>query len=174
MPRMTFGPLDYALIIAYFVAVMVAGLSWLRRGKTSEDYFLAGRTLTLPAFVATLVSTWYGGILGMGEYAYQSGVSVWVVLAAPYYVFAAIFAIWLAPRIREASLYTIPDKIAEAYGKVPAVTSAIFTYGLTNPDSSSSAGRCCRRCWWGWCCPRSMSTTGASVPMCGSISCNSS
>lgn len=133
MPRMTFGPLDYALIIAYFVAVMAAGLSWLRRGKTSEDYFLAGRTLTLPAFVATLVSTWYGGILGVGEYTYQSGVSVWVVFAAPYYLFAAIFAVVMAPRIRQASLYTIPDKIADAYGQRPAVTAAIFTYCLTNP-----------------------------------------
>jgi solute:Na+ symporter, SSS family len=133
MTKMTFAPLDYALIIAYFVAVMAAGLAWLRRGKTSDDYFLASRTLTLPAFVATLVSTFYGGILGVGEYAYQSGVSEWLVLAAPYYVFAFIFAIFLAPRIRQASLYTIPDKIEEAYGKPAAVVAAVFTYCLASP-----------------------------------------
>ncbi|NPV49387.1 MAG: sodium:solute symporter family protein [Armatimonadetes bacterium] len=133
MPRMTFGVLDYGLIILYFVGVMAAGLSWLRRDRNSEDYFLAGRTLTLPAFVATLVSTWYGGILGVGEYTYQSGLSVWVVFGAPYYLFAAIFAAFLAPRIRQASLYTIPDKIAEAYGQRPAIAAALFTYCLTNP-----------------------------------------
>jgi SSS family solute:Na+ symporter len=130
---MTFGPLDYALIIGYFVAVMAAGLAWLRRAKSSDDYFLAGRALTLPVFVATLVSTWYGGILGVGEFTYQSGVSVWLVFAAPYYVFAAVFALFLAPRIRQAALYTIPDKIHEAYGKPAAVTAAVFTYCLTNP-----------------------------------------
>lgn len=133
MTRMTFGALDYAFILAYFAAVMAAGLAWLRRGKTADDYLLAGRTLTLPAFVATLVSTWYGGILGVGEYTYQSGVSVWTVFAAPYYVFALIFALVLAPRIRQASLYTIPDKLDEAYGKPAAVLGAVFTYCLTNP-----------------------------------------
>jgi len=133
MSRMTFAPVDYAIVLTYFAAVLAAGLAWMRRGKTSDDYFLASRTLTLPAFVATLVSTWYGGILGVGEFTYQSGVAVWVVFAAPYYVFAAVFALVLAPRIREASLFTLPDKIDEAYGKPAAVTAAVFTYCLTSP-----------------------------------------
>jgi len=133
MTKMSFSPLDLGIIVVYFVAVMVAGLAWLRRGKTSEDYFLASRSLTLPAFVATLVSTWYGGILGVGEYTYTSGISVWLVLAAPYYLFASIFALVLAPRIRAAELYTIPDKVAEAYGKPAGVTAAVFSYCLTTP-----------------------------------------
>ena len=33
------------------------------------DFLVAGRRLTLPGFVATLVASWYGGILGVGEYA---------------------------------------------------------------------------------------------------------
>ena len=130
---MTFGAVDYIIIVVYFVAVMVAGIAWLRKGKTSEDYFLASRTLTMPAFVATLVATWYGGILGVGEFTYQSGISVWMVFAVPYYIFAAVFAIWFAPRIRKASLYTIPDKIDEAYGKPAAIVAAVFAYCLTTP-----------------------------------------
>ncbi|MBD3174733.1 MAG: hypothetical protein GF320_06120 [Armatimonadia bacterium] len=133
MPSIDFGALDYGMIVAYFAAIMIAGLLWLRRNKTSDDYFLAGRTLTIPAFVATLVATWYGGILGVGEFTYQFGISNWVVFGVPYYIFAAVFAIWLAPRIRQASLYTIPDKIDEAYGKPAAVIGAAFTYCLTTP-----------------------------------------
>lgn len=133
MPRIEFGAIDYALIIGYFGALMLAGLGWLRRSRTSDDYFLAGRTLTIPAFVATLVATWYGGILGVGEWTYQSGLSVWLVFGVPYYVFAALFAVLLAPRIREASLYTIPDKIDEVYGKPAAVIAAAFIYCLTTP-----------------------------------------
>lgn len=133
MTRMSFTPLDLGLIVLYFVAVMAAGLSWVRRARGSEDYFLAGRTLTLPAFIATLVATWYGGILGVGEFTHQSGVSVWMVFAVPYYIFAAVFAILLAPRIRQAELYTIPDKVAEAYGKPAGVVAAVFTYCLTTP-----------------------------------------
>lgn len=133
LPRMTFSSLDLWLILGYFAAVMGAGFAWLRRGKTAEDYFLAGRTLTLPAFVATLVATWYGGILGVGEFAYNSGLSVWLVFGTPYYVWAGLFALFLAPRIRQAELYTIPDKIHEAYGKTAALLAALFVYGLTTP-----------------------------------------
>jgi len=133
VPRIEFEALDYGLIIAYFAVLMVAGLGWLRRGRTSDDYFLAGRTLTTPAFVATLVATWYGGILGVGEWTYQSGLSVWLVFGVPYYVFAAVFAVVLAPRIRQASLYTIPDKIDEAYGKPAALVAAGFIYLLSTP-----------------------------------------
>lgn len=133
MTRMTFVTTDYVIIIGYFVAVMIAGFAWLRRGRSSEDYFLAGRTLTLPAFVATLVATWYGGILGVGEFAHQNGLSAWLVFGVPYYIFALIFAIFLAPRIRQATLYTIPDKIQQAYGKKASVVAAVFVYCLTTP-----------------------------------------
>ncbi len=42
MPRIEFEA-STRLIIAYFAVLMVAGLGWLRRGRTSDDYFLAGR-----------------------------------------------------------------------------------------------------------------------------------
>lgn len=133
LPHMTFAGADYAIIIGYFVAIMIAGFAWLRRGKTTDDYFLASRALTLPAFVATLVATWYGGILGVGEFSYKYGLSNWLVFGVPYYVFAVVFALFLAPRIRKAELYTIPDKINEAYGKPAAVVGAAFVYCLVNP-----------------------------------------
>ncbi|MGE5530828.1 MAG: sodium:solute symporter family protein [Bacteroidota bacterium] len=131
--RMSFGAADYLIIGGYFLAIMVAGLAWLRRGRNANDYFLAGRTLTLPAFVATLVATWYGGILGVGEFAHQNGLSAWLVFGVPYYIFALIFALALAPKIRGAGLYTIPDKISEAYGKTAGLIAAVFVYCLTTP-----------------------------------------
>ncbi|MEN6545138.1 MAG: sodium:solute symporter family protein [Armatimonadia bacterium] len=133
MPRMTFATPDYLVIGGYFLALLIVGLCCMRRGKTSDDYFLAGRTLTLPAFVATLVATWYGGILGVGEFAHQNGLSAWLVFGVPYYFFAAFFAFFLAPKIRQAKLYTIPDKIDEAYGKTASVIAAGFVYCLTTP-----------------------------------------
>lgn len=133
MEQMTFTAADITIIAGYFLALLIAGFAWIRRGKTSDDYFLAGRTLTLPAFVATLVATWYGGILGVGEFAHQNGLSAWLVFGVPYYFFAAIFALFLAPRIRKAKLYTIPDKIDEAYGKTASVIAAGFVYCLTTP-----------------------------------------
>ena len=92
-------PVDLGLIIVYLVANAALGLVAIRkhRGKSSdvEEYLLAGRTLTLPAFVATLVSTWYGGIIAIGQYSFDNGLVTWVVFGIPYYVAALIFALLL-------------------------------------------------------------------------------
>ena len=47
------------LILLVVYAVALLALSGGRRGGGAVDYLLAGRKLTLPAFVATLVTTWY-------------------------------------------------------------------------------------------------------------------
>src|SRR5512135_2768822 len=96
-----FGILDSTLIAVDFIAVLFIGFRAARRGRgESDDFLLAGRTLTLPMFVATLVSTWYGGILGVGEFSYRYGISNWIVFGVPYYVFALVFALFLANKIR--------------------------------------------------------------------------
>ena len=64
-----------------------------REAGDAIDFLLAGRSLTLPVFVMTLVSTWYGGILGVGEFSYRYGISNWVIQGVPYYVFAAVFRV---------------------------------------------------------------------------------
>ena len=96
---------DLILLGVYFAAVLFIGFRAARKRKSgSDDYLLAGRTLTLPVFVATLVSTWYGGILGVGEYSYRYGLSNWFVFGVPYYFFALIFALFLAKKIRATNL----------------------------------------------------------------------
>jgi len=81
----------------------------------------------------TLVSTWYGGILGVGEFSYVYGLSNWFVQGVPYYVFAALFAFLLAKKIRATNLYTIPDKLQQSYDKKTAVLGAVLTFILMTP-----------------------------------------
>jgi solute:Na+ symporter, SSS family len=130
----TFSFLDTLLILLYFAAVVFIGFRSVRKEKTSTDeYLLAGRSLTLPVFVATLVSTWYGGILGVGEYSYQYGISNWVVFGVPYYFFAIIFAFALAKKARTTNLATIPDKLYEAYDTKTSLLGAMLTFVLVSP-----------------------------------------
>jgi solute:Na+ symporter, SSS family len=77
-----------ALILVAAYALAILALARGRAAGGAADYLLAGRRLTLPAFVATLVTTWYGGILGIGEYAWRFGISTWVVFGLPYYLAA--------------------------------------------------------------------------------------
>ncbi len=125
---------DIIVIALYFGAVLFVGFRAARRTSSEEeDFLLAGRSLTLPVFIMTLVSTWYGGILGVGEFSYRYGISNWVVQGVPYYLFAALFAVLLAKKIRATNLYSIPDKLELAYDKKTAILGSFLTFILMTP-----------------------------------------
>ena len=129
----TLAPADFAIIAAYVAIVLVIGFLSARRGTGEVEFLLAGRSLTTPVFVMTLVSTWYGGILGVGEFSYLYGISNWVVQGVPYYIFAILFAFLLAKRIRQTEFATIPDKLEAAYDRKTALLGSGLTFLLMTP-----------------------------------------
>jgi SSS family solute:Na+ symporter len=130
------------LLVALFLAAAASLGARARRGKEDlADYVLASRALTLPQFVATLVPTFYGGVLGVGEFTWTSGLSNWTVMALPYYVFAAIYALWLAERVRVTPGLTIADHLDGAYGRGAALLGAGLVFLLASPaDEMLMAG----------------------------------
>lgn len=126
--------IDYIIIALYLAALLAVGF-WRRSQKdeSSNGFILAGRTLTLPAFVATLVSSWYGGILGVGEFSYLYGISNWFVFGLPYYLAALIFAFFLAGKARRAEVLTIPDRLDKAYGRPAALAGSVVLFFMTVP-----------------------------------------
>jgi len=125
--------LDWALIVLYFVFLGGVWLGRLGRMLPAIDYLVAGRRVTLPAFVATLVTTWYGGILGVGEYSWRYGVSNWLVFGVPYYIGALLFAVLFARRAREQALYTLPDLLDQNYGRPAALMGALAVFIVSAP-----------------------------------------
>ncbi len=81
----------------------------------------------------TNVSTWYGGILGVGEFTYRYGLLSWLTQGLPYYIFAILFAFIFAKKIRGSSLFTIPDKLEEVYGKKVGLISSALIFILVSP-----------------------------------------
>jgi SSS family solute:Na+ symporter len=132
-PLVTLAPEDLAVIVLFAAAVMFIGFRASRRMGGAADFLLAGRSLTLPVFVMTLVSTWYGGILGVGEFSYLYGLSNWFIQGFPYYIFSALFAFFLAERIHRAGTATIPDKLEASYGRTTALLGAVLTFLLMTP-----------------------------------------
>lgn len=112
-------PVSSSLAIALYAAAVLI-VAWTSRRGSVLDYLLAGRRLTTPAFVATLVATWYGGVLGVGEYSYRFGISNWLVFGVPYYLAALAFAVFLAGRVRASAALSIPEQLADAYGRPAA------------------------------------------------------
>jgi len=130
----SFSIADILIILAFFAIILFIGFYTGRKTTTeANDYLLSGRKLSLFLFVAVNVSTWYGGILGVGEFTYRYGLVSWFTQGFPYYVFAFVFAIFFAKKIREASLFTIPDKLTEVYGKNVGLISAIIVFVLVSP-----------------------------------------
>lgn len=129
----SFSILDIVVIVSFFVILISIGFFSSQKVKSSSDYLLAGRNVGLFLFVLINVSTWYGGILGVGEFTYRYGLLSWFTQGLPYYIFAFLFAIFFAEKVREASLVTIPDKIRLAYGNTNANLSALIVFILVSP-----------------------------------------
>jgi solute:Na+ symporter, SSS family len=129
-----FHLLDWAILGAYTLGLIWIGIFKLKdQSSSQEEYILSGRRLSLGGFVATLVTTWYGAILGVGENTFLYGVQTWFIFALPYYGFALGYAFWIAPKIREKKLFSIPDHFRFYYGEKAGIISALFITILASP-----------------------------------------
>ncbi|MCK5740058.1 sodium:solute symporter family protein [bacterium] len=128
--------IDILIMAGYLGFISWIGFRlWRQRSLTAgaAGYLLAGRRLTLPTFVATLVSTYYGGVFGVGEFSYLYGISNWLVFGIPYYLAALIFALFIAKKARRQELYTIPQQLERSYGKTASLLGAVFVFLLSLP-----------------------------------------
>lgn len=133
MEKINLSLIDSSIIIIYFLMLIVIGYFIKKKIKGINDYFLAGRKLTLPIFIATLVSTWYGGLLGVGELSYNYGVVNWLTQGFFWYLSYLFFAFFLANRIRKSNLYTIPDLLENFYDNRSRFFGAIFNWIMVTP-----------------------------------------
>jgi SSS family solute:Na+ symporter len=130
----TFSSLDYFVIIFFLIAIVAIGMFTSRGAHVSaESFLLNNRKVGLPLFVLTNVATWYGGILGIGEFVYNFGLLSWFTQGLPYYLFAIVFAFVLVPRIREKNNLTIPEQIKKIYGKKASLITATLILLLVSP-----------------------------------------
>lgn len=127
----------FFLPIGLYAAVII--LQFIRSLKTSfqdvSNYLIAGRNLSLPAFVASLVTGWYGGILGVGEYSFHYGISVWLVFGVPYYLAALLFSFFLSGKIRQSRVLTIPEQLEIQYNRKVSILGATIIFIQCVPAS---------------------------------------
>jgi len=123
----------FVIGVFVFLTILIGLLSSRKTTSKADDFLLAGRNVGLFTFVLINVSTWYGGILGVGEFSYRYGLLAWFTQGFPYYFFAIFFALFLVKKIRGANLFTIPEKIFREYGKGAGLWSAILVFILVTP-----------------------------------------
>jgi len=118
--------IDIVIILFYFIAVTWVAFRLKAKIKGVEDYLLMGRRVTLPLFVGTLVATWYGGLLGVGEISFNSGIVNWVTQGFFWYLSYIVFALILAERLRRSAGITLPDQLDRYYGSKARALGAAF------------------------------------------------
>lgn len=108
---------DYFVVIAYIIGMLLLGLYFKRYVDSSEDYFLGGRSLPFWAIGMSIVVSDIGALdfVGVSGQAYRYGVSVgnfdWVG-SVPAMLLAAFIFI---PYFWRGGMYTIPEYLGKRY-----------------------------------------------------------
>ena len=125
--------IDYIIISIYLAGMVGVGLWFAKKHTDFDDFFLAGRSLTTPLLITTLISTYYGidVLFGDSQLGFTDGVVAWFGYARPTYAFFLIAAFLLAQRLRKEDFKSLPDILDKYYGRntryVSAVTSFIYS-----------------------------------------------
>lgn len=128
-------PLDWIIFFA-IALITVASVLWgqkLKKKDTTEeesfvDLMLMGRQLTLPMFIATLVATWYGGIFGVSQIAFDNGIFNFVSQGFFWYVAYFIFAFFITKKISKFKAMTLPDLVGQMFGPKSEKLSALLNF----------------------------------------------
>lgn len=99
------------------------------------EHLLMGRQLTLPLFIATLSSSWYGDIFGVTQIAFEHGIYNFITQCLFWYIAYFIFAIFLAKKINSSRALTMPNLVSKIYGNKSAKLAAIIILAKTLPIS---------------------------------------
>jgi SSS family solute:Na+ symporter len=132
-PTLSLSPLDGAVIGLFLMAILGLGFSAKVRDNSVLQYLAAGRSLSMPAFVATLVSTWYGGVLAVGDSVKAFGFGGIMLNGVPYYFFALVYALFYAERVRGSEQISIPERLSQRWGRPAGLVGAVLIFLLAVP-----------------------------------------
>ncbi len=118
-----------ACVIAYLLASILIGLYAARKVKTTADYALAGRSLTMPVVIATTFATWFGAetVLGVSATFAKDGLKGVVEDPFGSSMCLVLVGLFFARKLYRMNLMTIGDYYRLRYGKtVELITSVII------------------------------------------------
>lgn len=109
-------PLDTTIIVAYLLFISWRGLREAQTHKTTDDFFLADRSLTWPLIGLSLFATNISSssIIGLASSGYDTGISVfnYELVGA---IMLVIFAIFIVPFYLKYRLTTMPEYLERRF-----------------------------------------------------------
>ena len=120
--------LQIGIIAAYLGFIFVKGTLKARNINEADDFLLAGRNVAWPLLFATMGATVIGGGYSIGAVGrtYDWGLLMVLVSMAGYlhFIFSGLF---VAPRFREAELYTVAGYFGHRFGEGPRFIALIVS-----------------------------------------------
>lgn len=114
-------------VFAYLFFLFFIGLRLARQLKSKEDFLVAGRTLTAPVLVGTLLATWIGSgdIFSVSDLSYNHGYSSLIGSAGGWLGIITVY--FIAGRVRRFGQFTVPDILEVRYNKWARILATITT-----------------------------------------------
>jgi len=121
--------LDICTFVAFFGVVVGVSMYKSRREKTSEDFFLASRSLLWPfvglSLIAANISTeHFVGMAGQGAGIAGLAVASYEWIAA---ITLVVVAIFFLPRFLRSGIFTIPEYLEYRYNAAARAIMAFYT-----------------------------------------------
>jgi SSS family solute:Na+ symporter len=110
MPRFELAAPDLLMVLLYVVFIVGLGFHFAKRTKTTDDYFLAGRSLTwwLIGFSLFASNVSSSTLVGLSSAAFSTGISVYNYewMAA---LVLIVFLVFFLPFYLKTRVYTMPE-----------------------------------------------------------------
>ena len=118
----------YIITIAIYLTVLVTiGAILAFRVKSQEDFMIAGRKLTAPVLVGTLLATWIGSgdIFSVADLSYHHGYSSLIGSAGGWSGIIVVY--FSAGRVRTFGQFTVPDILEARYNQWARLLATIIS-----------------------------------------------
>jgi SSS family solute:Na+ symporter len=111
----------------YLFVLFVFGLRIVKKLKKKEDFLVAGRSLTAPVLVGTLLATWMGSgdIFSVSDLSYNHGFSSLIGSSGGWLGIIIVF--FIAGRVRRFGQFTVPDIMEARYNKWARILATFTT-----------------------------------------------
>ena len=89
--------------------------------------------LTFYSFIASVVTTWYGGILEIGNFSYHNGIVTWFIFGFFYYISAFLFLKFFSYKIHNNNIDTIPEYFHKYFGYSSGIIASFIILLISSP-----------------------------------------
>jgi SSS family solute:Na+ symporter len=120
-------PLDFAIVVAYFIGILAFGSYFSRYSKTTKDFFYGGQRFSWWLIAASLVATGIGSysFIKYAQAGFNYGMSSTITYLNDWFVIPFFMFGWL-PIIYFARIKSVPEYFERRFNKKAGLLATIF------------------------------------------------